>query len=155
MCTSRPAQVLAAQSVPDAAYVPCITDVQAPWTLMSTDSDQDRTQVVMQWSSSGDAAERALVTLQATCSLGQTTVTAPGIPPDVGIMRTDTGRTVRTVYTFEGGCVEVDVMRARQDQGEPLSSEDFTIEFVPREVLNEYVLEQTNDRVGLDPGEES
>ena len=96
-CASRPAQVLAAQSVPEAEYVPCISDVQAPWVLMSTDSDQDRTQVVMQWSSSGNAARNALWSpLQATCSLGETSVTTAGMPPDVGVTRTVSGRTVTT-----------------------------------------------------------
>jgi hypothetical protein len=154
-CASRPAQVIAAQSVPQAEYVPCISDVQAPWVLMSTDSDQDRTQVVMQWSSSGNATERALVTLQASCSLGETSVTTAGMPADVGVTRTFLGRTVTTIYSFEGGCVQVDLTGGRQQEVEPLTPDDFTIKFVPREVLNQYVLEQTNDRVGLDPGERS
>ena len=154
-CASRPSQVLAAQSVPEAQYVPCISDVQAPWMLMSTDSDQDRTEVVMEWSSSGNATERALVTLQATCSLGGASVTTTGVPPDVGVTGAVSGRTVTTTYSFEGGCVQVDVTRARHQEAKPLTSDDFTIEFVPREVLEQYVLEQTNDRVGLDPGEGS
>lgn len=154
-CASRPAQVLAAQSVPEAEYVPCISDIQAPWVLMSTDSDQDRTEVVMQWSSSGNAAERALVTLQATCSPGESSVTTTGMPPDVGVTRTVSGRTVSTIYSFEGGCVLVDLTGGRQDDVEPLTSDDFTIRFVSRETLDQYVLGQTNDRVGLDPGEES
>lgn len=154
-CASRPAQVLAAQSVPEAEYVPCISDVQAPWMLGSTNSDQDRTQVVMGWSSSGNATERALITLQATCSLGETSVTTAGMPSDVGVTRTFRGRTVTTFYSFEGGCVQVDLTGGRQQEVEPLTPDDFTIKFVPRETLDQYVLEQTNDRVALDPGERS
>ena len=155
-CASLPAQVLAAQSVPDAEYVPCIKDILPPWSLMSTDSDQDRTQVVMEWSSSGSATERALVSLKATCpSDGVPEPPRTDLPPGVSVTEAVVGRTVTTVYAFEGGCVQVDVKRARQHEVAPLTTDDFTIEFVPREVLNAYVLEQTNDQVELDPVEGS
>ena len=49
----------------------------------------------------------------------------------------------------------MDVTRARQQEVAPVTTEDFVIDFVPREVLNTYVLEQTNGRVELDPAEGS
>ena len=154
-CASRPAQVLAAQSVPEAEYVPCIKDVLPPWSLRSTDSDQDRTQVVIEWESSSSANERALVTLQEACPVdGVTATQTTDLPPDVDVTQAIAGRTATTVYSFEGGCVQVDVTRTRRQEVAPLTSEDFTIDFVPREVLNAYVLEQTNDQVALDPAED-
>ena len=155
-CASRPAQVLAAQSVPDAQYVPCVRDIIPPWSLMSTDSDQDRTQVVIEWSSSSSANERALVTLKDDCPVDDLSeVSSTELPSDVEMAQAFMGRTATTVYSFEGGCVQVDVTRARQQEVAPLSPDDFTIDFVSRDVLNTYVLEQTNDQVGLDPADGS
>ena len=154
-CGSRPAQVLAAQSVPDAEYVPCVKDVLPPWSLMSTDSDQDRTQVVLEWSSSSSAHERAVVTLRQECPVeGLPGVEDADLPPGVEVTQALTGRTATTVYSFPGGCVQVDVTRARQHEVAPLTPDDFTIDLVSRELLNQYVLDQTNDQVGLDPAED-
>ena len=155
-CGSRPAQVLAAQSVPGAEYVPCINHVVPPWSLRSTDSDQDRTQVVLEWSSSSSANEQALVTLKEACPAeGVQETQGADLPPGVAATQAVTGRTATTVYSFQGGCVQVDVTRARQQEVAPVTTEDFVIDFVPRDVLNTYVLEQTNGRVELDPSEGS
>ena len=154
-CASLPPQILAAQSVPEASYVPCIKDVSPPWSIVSTDSDQDRTQVTMEWSSSSAATERALITLQDACQTGTPSAPSDDVPSDVEVTQSTQGRIATTTYSFTGGCVEVDMRRARQHEVAPLSTEDFTVELVPREVLNAYVLEQTNGQVGLDPTEES
>ena len=50
--------------------------------------------------------------------------------------------------------MQVDLTGGRQQEVEPLTPDDFTIRFVPRETLDQYVLEQTNDRVATGSGRE-
>ena len=149
-CKSLPAQVLSAQSVPTAQFVPCVTNIQSPWELIATDTDQDATRIHLQWLASDSGHDEAVVSLRESCDTETAATVTAIVPSGVSVSRTVKNRTATTFYEFEGGCVEVAITRARARTGEPLTSQDFTVQLVPREELNEYVLEQTNDSVGLD-----
>jgi len=153
-CGSRPAQVLAAQSVPTAAYVPCITDITEPWVLTATDTDQDRTEIHLQWLASESANQKALVTLAARCDYPDASPIPAAVPSDIEVTTMTDNKTVSTFYAFPGGCVEASVTRTAGHPVEALTARDFTVQLVPREALNDFVLEQTNDSVGLDPDED-
>jgi len=150
-CGSRPAQVLAAQSVPSAQYVPCITEITEPWVLMATDTDQDRTEIHLQWLASESANQKALVTLAANCDNSEGSPITAAVPSDVDVTTNTKNKTVSTYYEFVGGCVEASVTRTAGHPIDGLTARDFAIQLVPREELNDFVLEQTNDSVGLNP----
>jgi hypothetical protein len=61
---------------------------------------------------------------------------------------------VSTYYEFAGGCVDASVTRGVGGPVEALTARDFAVQLVPREDLNDFVLEQTNDSVGLNPDED-
>ena len=151
-CGSRPAQVLAAQSVPTAQFVPCVTAINEPWELLATDTDQDSTEIHLHWLASDSGNETALVALAATCD-NQGALAAPeaDAPPGVDVTQDTNRRTLSTFYEFEGGCIEVSVTRSASREGKPFTLYDFTVDLIPRSVLNEYVLDQTNDSVALYP----
>jgi hypothetical protein len=153
-CGSRPAQVLAAQSVPSAEYVPCITEIAEPWALVATDTDQDRTEIRLQWLASESANQEALVTLSANCDSSGASPITPAVPTDVEVATTTNNKTVSTYYEFPGGCVEASVTRTSGHPIEALTARDFAVQLVPREDLNDFVLEQTSDSVGLNPDED-
>ena len=150
-CGSRPAQVLAAQSVPSAQYVPCITEITEPWVLMATDTDQDRTEIHLQWLASESANQKALVTLAADCDNSDAAPITAAVPSDVDVTTTTKDKTVSTFYEFAGGCVEASVTRTAGHPIDGLTARDFAIQLVPREELNDFVLEQSNGGVGLNP----
>lgn len=148
-CASWPAQVLAAQSVPSAAYVPCLHDVPEPWILLSTDSDQDRTVVRLTWQDPAERSRNAEVSLRSACvSRGPRSPEIDDASADVVINQSADGDMTRTVYAFEGGCVQVDVPT---DQLTPAGRSPFTVQLRPRAELDDYVREQTGGRVALDP----
>jgi hypothetical protein len=153
LCESLPAQVLAAQSVPTASYVPCLEDIHSPWQVMSTDTDQDRSVVELVYGSE-ETEQTATVSLLSECSTpGGNAVQST----DRGVVTSSEidGATYRLVYTFAGGCVEVSVVRFSDAKVSGLSAAEFTVDLVPRETLNDYVLDQTSGKVGLDPEEAS
>ncbi len=153
LCEALPAQVLAAQSVPSASFVPCIKDIHSPWTLMSTDTDQDRSVVKLIYGSEG-TGQSATVSLLSTCR-PTSGIPRQSIDPGVVTSSEIVGATYRMVYEFAGGCVEISVVRFSDAKVLGVSAAEFTVDLVPRQTLNEYVLEQTSGKVGLDPEEGS
>jgi hypothetical protein len=150
-CDAPRAQVLAAQSVPSAAYVPCISDIRDPWTLFETDSDQDRTVARLTWGSGDGSGQSATVTLLPACRPADGMALQSSANPGVVMTSETEGNVSRTLYEFAGGCVDVSVVRFPDAKVSRLSPSEFTVELVPRETLNNYVLDQTAGQVGLDP----
>ena len=154
LCESLSAQVLAAQSVPSATYVPCIEDIHAPWTVMSTDSDQDRSVIKLMYGSE-NTGQSATVSLLDECRPPGGTALQSTDQPDVVTSSETVDGTYRLVYEFPGGCVEVSVVRFADAKVSGVSPSEFSVQLVSRQTLNDYVLEQTSGKVGLDPEEAS
>ena len=154
LCESLSAQVLAAQSVPSATYVPCIADIHAPWSVMSTDSDQDRSVVKLIYGSE-NTGQTATVSLLDACRPPGGTALQSTDQPGVVTTSETVGTTYRLVHEFAGGCVEVSVVRFADAKASGISPSEFTVDLVSRETLNDYVLDQTSGKVGLDPEEAS
>jgi hypothetical protein len=121
---------------------------------MATDTDQDRTEIHLQWLATESANQKAVVTLASSCEHPDALSITAAVPPDVDVSTSTRHKTVSTYYEFAGGCVQASVTRTAGHAIEALNARDFAVQLVPREELNAFVLEQTNDTVGLDPDED-
>ena len=99
---------LLAQSVPDAAYVPCI-DVLAPgWEVDSFTADDDGAEIVLD---SDRAEEDVAVTLAGGCATAGATRMAPraaGARTLVVVDAISPSYDARIIDVFPGGCVTLD-----------------------------------------------
>lgn len=94
-----------AQSVPDAAYVPCITELPTGWSFRGVDVDDDGTTIHME----SDRADRDVdVTLTSSCEIGSATPIAPTIEGARTYQRIDSidpRYAGQFIDVFPGGCV--------------------------------------------------
>lgn len=104
-CDADSRLALIAQSVPEAAYVPCINELPTGWSLGGVDIDQDGTTISLE----SDRADRSVdVTLAATCAVGSAT---PITPSDEGtrtyqlIESIDPRYAGKFIDVFPGGCI--------------------------------------------------
>ena len=144
--------VLAAQSVPGAALVPCVRRLPAGWTFRDFSAQRGRTRL---WLNLGTDNENALeMTFTATCEVGD----ARRAPSDEsGTVRFDTGGVEASAYRgdrfyrFTGGCVayRFDVHGAGAPQAVRTISR--ALGFVDRTALRRYVEAYSDGRFHLDP----
>ena len=94
-----------AQSVPGAAYVPCISELPTGWSFNGADIDQDGTTISLE----SDRADRPMeISLSATCDIGSAT---PIAPSDEGTRTYQLIETIDPRYSgsfidvFPGGCI--------------------------------------------------
>ena len=94
-----------AQSVPGAAYVPCIGELPTGWSFTGLEVDQDGTTISLE----SDRADRAVeITLSAACDVGDAT---PIAPSDEGTRTYQLIESIDPRYAgsfidvFPGGCV--------------------------------------------------
>ncbi|HSP27609.1 MAG TPA: hypothetical protein VLN74_03590 [Ilumatobacteraceae bacterium] len=94
-----------AQSVPGAAYVPCISELPTGWSYTSADIDQDGTIISLE----SDRADRPMeVSLSATCDVGSATPIAPseeGTRTYQLIESIDPRYSGTFIDVFPGGCI--------------------------------------------------
>jgi hypothetical protein len=105
-CTASTRLALVAQSVPTAAYVPCVADLPAGWTVTSFAAQDGRTD----FSLLSDRAEGRAVDVRLTerCSLAGATPEPPRTVGGRTYLRLDSiaPRYAGTLYdVFPGGCV--------------------------------------------------
>jgi hypothetical protein len=144
--------VLAAQSVPTAALVPCVRRLPAGWTFGAFKADRGRTRFWLQIGT--DNAHAVTMTFTRTCDLGTARRTASDEP---GTARFDqpepepSGYRGTRFYTFAGGCVayEFDVHGAAA--GEAVATISRALAFVDRDRLRRYVHDYSDGRFELDP----
>ena len=94
-----------AQSVPGAAYVPCISELPTGWSFDGADIDQDGTTISLD----SDRADRPMeISLSATCDVGSAT---PIAPSEEGTRTYQLIETIDPRYSgtfidvFPGGCI--------------------------------------------------
>lgn len=142
-CRPSNTLILAAQSVPTTALVPCIATLPSGWTLAGTTIYTGQTQF---WLDSDRAGTRAVtVTLTRRCDV----TGAEQIPTDEpGTQRFEKPlalspalRVIRS-YEFDGGCVTYSFAFAPGVSSRFILDADQALSFIPRSVLVEYVEQQ-------------
>ena len=105
-CDSLRRVATVAQSVPDAAYVPCIAPLPAGWRTVSTDISRGRTQVqLLSDRADGRAVE---VTYQAQCDITQAVPRRPravGVRTFIQLLAISPRYAGTILDVFPGGCV--------------------------------------------------
>jgi hypothetical protein len=96
---------IVAQSVPGAAYVPCISELPTGWSFTGADIDQDGTTITLE----SDRADRPVeISLTSTCDIGSATPIAPsaeGSRTYQLIASVDPRYSGSFIDVFPGGCI--------------------------------------------------
>lgn len=104
-CTASSRLALVAQSVPSAAYVPCIAELPPGWVVADVETDDDGTQLSLR----SDRADRAVVVeLVPACDVRTATPiesAQEGVRSFSDVARVDPRVAGRFVDVFPGGCV--------------------------------------------------
>jgi tRNA A-37 threonylcarbamoyl transferase component Bud32/membrane-associated phospholipid phosphatase len=140
LCGTSHAMILAAQAVPSAAQLPCVSDLPSGWQIGGADIASGRS---VFWLDSDQAGPRAVtVTLSAACDLA-------GVQPEPsdrpGTQRFDlppaggTRFTGLRIYTFPGGCASYRFDFAPGASQVLATAVDSGVGFVSRAVLVRYV----------------
>jgi hypothetical protein len=157
-CVRDRREILAAQSVPGAQYVPCITDAVDGWTIASESFSSDDG-ASLRLTNDNLSGVVWTVTFTNACTPGATdTVSRSATPATVYEQTTATSAgseaETRTQWlVFEGGCVVSAVtLPSRIDRQLIKSETDRLLALVPRSVLDAEVRSFTGGSLGLDPG---
>ena len=144
--------VLMAQSVPTAAWVPCVESVPVGWTFAGLDAQSGSARFWLD--SDRDGVHAIEVRLTEACD----TSGATEIPSDREDLRRFERVTQvtpqyhgRRYYLFDGGCLTVVFTLAGQNRGEPLALATHSLGVVSREELAAQVHEESGGRLHLDP----
>jgi hypothetical protein len=144
--------VLMAQSVPSAAWVPCLETMPLGWHF--SDMDVDRGAARFWLDSDRDGTHAIEVRLTEACN----TEGATEIPSDRPEMRRLERVTQvspqyvgRRFYLFEGGCITVLFQLTGENRAEPLAVATQGLGAVPRDDLRDLVHEKSGGRLELDP----
>ena len=150
-----PAQgvVLMAQSVPTAAYVPCLESMPVGWHIADVRAGNDGASFSLD--SDRDGVRALEIRLTGDCDTSE----ASEIPSDRPEMRrleevsSLTPQFVgRRYYVFEGGCITVHFRLAGQNPSEPLAVATQSVGTIARDALRAHVRDETDGRLELDPG---
>ena len=105
-CENGSRLALVAQSVPGAAYLPCIAELPTGWSFDGADVDDSGTSIRLE----SDRADRPVsVTLQPSCEIGDATPVAPsddGTRTYQRIDSIDPRYAGAFIDLFPGGCIE-------------------------------------------------
>jgi hypothetical protein len=104
-CEADSRLAIIAQSAPEAAYVPCISELPTGWSYTGLDVDQDGSTISLE----SDRADRPVeIRLAATCDIGDAT---PIAPSDEGTRTYQLIESIDPRYAgsfidvFPGGCI--------------------------------------------------
>lgn len=104
-CDADSRLAIIAQSVPEAAYVPCISELPAGWSYEGVDIDDEGTTISLE----SDRADRPVkITLTGSCDVGNAT---PIAPSDEGTRTYQLIESIDPRYAgsfidlFPGGCI--------------------------------------------------
>ncbi|WP_236830245.1 hypothetical protein [Blastococcus sp. KM273128] len=144
--------VLMAQSVPSAAWVPCLEAMPLGWDLAGLEATESSARF---WLDSDRDGLRALeVELTASCD----TTGATEIPSErEGMRRWERVEQVSPQYVgtrsyvFAGGCLRVLFRLSGENRSEPLAVATQGIGAVTRDRVRAAVLDQTDGQLQLDP----
>ena len=142
-----------AQSVPEAALVPCVQLVPPGWTLADVRVRKGLSQLTFDTDRAGQAA--VVVELTASADLaGAVEVTSeqPGARRYVLVERDAQPPSSTRVYVFDGGAVAIRFTAPTPQQLQRLAGEaSSAIGFITREQLRQALSRRTDGRLHLDP----
>lgn len=155
-CDDVAVLVLAAQSVPTAQLIPCLEAMPIGWSVGHTNIDHTRTMFTLDSKIAGDDAAR--IELRDDCDVSRHVA----VPSDIEgterfqfIESIETGVVGQRVYSFEGGCVAVDVNFDVDVSAALISEISLALGFVTRDEVNVAVRSLTDGREQVDPPADS
>lgn len=105
-CQSGETAIIGAQSVPSAAFLPCLTSIPTGWKVDTVNINQDGT--VIRFDSDRAGAGAAVLRYDKSCDTGDA-VTAPSDQPGAKrydlVERIEPGFRAERYYVFSGGCI--------------------------------------------------
>jgi hypothetical protein len=154
ICPTNTSNQIAAQSVPSASLVPCVSLFGGRWTVTAETFSDDGTTFSMVGEDASDVSWK--VELAASCDDSPTTPVSGTTQQGASVAERETqsDTTFERVQhlTFPGGCVTSDVtMPLRYDRALVLGDVDDALVLVTRADLNAQVRAQTDGKLGLDP----
>jgi hypothetical protein len=151
-CRVGDVEILSAQTVPSASYVPCLADGLAEWEVRTTEYTDDGTSLRLV---TARLDGTWTIELADSCEPGS----APSQPPidqfegELFQRVDDGGDRFRetTYYTFDGGCVVSDLdLPGDRSIDAPRDERDEALTFVPRAQLAAEVERRTDGKLTLD-----
>ena len=151
-CDDFSVLVLAAQSVPDARFIPCIEATPIGWTVRVAHIDDRGMRFTLDSKIAGDDAAR--VELSPACDASEHVE----VPSDVAgtsrfefIESIDTGVKGQRNYEFDGGCVTIDIDFEVDVSAALINEISLALGFVTRADVNDAVRSATDGREQVDP----
>jgi len=139
-CGTGHTMILAAQAVPSASLVPCISALPAGWQAGGADIASGHSRFWLNSDQAGDTA--VTITLSATCDTSGAQETPSDLP---GARRFERPLSFRPrfallrFYTFPGGCVTYRFKFAPGKSSILAIPVDTAVDFVPRATLVDYI----------------
>ena len=140
---------IVAQSVPDAAYLPCIAELPPGWSLESFEVDDDGTRFSLR----SDRSDRPVdVELAPSCDVGSAT---PVTPRDEGVRTYQLAESVSPRFTgrfydvFADGCVTYEFDFARGPHIALIDELQQAVQLYPRRLLRQELRDELG--ITLDP----
>jgi hypothetical protein len=140
---------IVAQSVPDAAYLPCIAELPPGWSLESFEVDDDGTRFSLR----SDRSDRPVdVELAPSCDVGSDT---PVTPRDEGVRTYQLAESVSPRFTgrfydvFADGCVTYEFDFARGPHIALIDELPQAVQLYPRRLLRQELRDELG--IALDP----
>lgn len=152
ICPTDSSNTLAAQSVPTATFVPCVSLLDSRWSMTSATFDDNGTTIKMTGTDSVDLHWD--VVFADSCSTDD--LTLDGHSGEVtSYSREETSQLAHErehVQVFDGGCVTSTLeVPTKYDRARVLEDVDATLVLIPRADIDLEVREQTDGELGLDP----
>lgn len=146
-CGHEPAVVVMGQSVPGAAYVPCVSASPAEWNILTATATDTGSAFTLD----PPGADRIDVSFTAGCSTDGAQPEPAGSEPDVERWHRTISSDAAQVHeqylaTFAGGCVTYDVFVVPDQRRTVDLALDNGIELLPRSAVDELVAVHTGDR---------
>lgn len=144
--------VLAAQSVPGAALVPCLRPLPAGWTFREVHSQRGRTRVVLDFGRNDVTA--MTITLVRHCDISGVDEVASDQPRArryETVHETASRYRSDRYYVFTGGCVRYRFDIAGTESAEPAARISRAVRLLDRDRIRKYVQAYGGSRLALDP----
>jgi hypothetical protein len=151
-CDDFSVLVLAAQSVPDARFIPCIEATPIGWTVNVAHIDDEGMRFTLDSKIAGDDAARA--ELSPDCDPSEHVE----VPSDIAgtsrfefVESIESGVKGQRIYEFEGGCVTIDIDLEVDVSAALINEVSLALGFVTRAEVNDAVRSATDGREQVDP----
>ena len=151
-CPTETSNQLAAQTVPTASLVPCVSFLGGRWSITSESYTDDGTTISMMMEDAPDI--QWSVELAPSCDINQLTPRGESDGASLFEHEDQSGSSFEREQrlVFDGGCVTSTIdMPERFDRRLVLEDVDEALMFVDRRALDAQVRDQTSGNLSLDP----